>query len=226
MPALKEAFEAKHPGISLEITQIPEDQYVTKIDTALAANDPPDIGFIYGGQQRWMKAAKFLPLDELFNASNIDVDNYNQNVMSLYRQYEAKYYCVGSYTGAVVLLYNKDMFDAAGVEYPSATEPMTVDQYAALAARLSKPNDDIAQRVWGGAAGTTYWYMDWATHFSADGKQADGYLNDDTTIHTYDVLANYGCERRCARHRRHANARRGGSAGAAESRPWRSPTTW
>ncbi len=89
----------------------------------------------------------------------------------------------------MVLLYNKDLFDAAGVEYPSATEPMTVDQYAALAARLSKPNDDIAQRVWGGAAGTTYWYMDWATHFSGDGKQAEGSINDATTIHTYDVLA-------------------------------------
>jgi multiple sugar transport system substrate-binding protein len=189
LPKLKETFEAKYPNISLEFTTIPEDQYVTKIDTALAANDPPDIGFVYGGQQRWLKAGKYLPLDEMFKDNNIKVEDFNQNAMSLYCLYEGKYYCVGSYTGAVVLIYNKDMFDAAGLKYPSATEPMTIDQYAALAAQLSKKSDDINQRVWGGSAGSTYWYMDWTTHFSADGKQAVGYINDEATVHTYDVLA-------------------------------------
>jgi len=32
--------------------------------------------------------------------------------------YGGKLYCLGSFTGAVVLLYNKDMFDAAGLNYP------------------------------------------------------------------------------------------------------------
>ncbi len=189
LPRLKEAFEAKYPNIALEITEIPEDQYVTKIDTALAANEPPDIGFVYGGQQRWLKASKFLPLDELFKEKGIKPENYNQNAMSLYCAYEGKNYCVGSYTGAVLLFYNKDMFDAAGISYPSASEPMTVEQYADLAKRLSKPNDDIAQRVWGGSAGNTWWYMDWTTHFSADGRKVVGFANDAPTTRTYELMA-------------------------------------
>ena len=35
-PALQEAFQAAHPNITLEVTLIPEDQYVVKLDTALA----------------------------------------------------------------------------------------------------------------------------------------------------------------------------------------------
>ena len=40
LPKIKEGFEAAHPGTKLEITLLPEDQYVTKIDTALAAGAP------------------------------------------------------------------------------------------------------------------------------------------------------------------------------------------
>jgi multiple sugar transport system substrate-binding protein len=189
LPALIESFQAKYPNITLEITEIPEDQYVTKIDTALAANDPPDIGFVYGGQQRWLKAGKFLPVDDMMAENNIRPENYNANAMSLYCLYESKHYCVGSYTGAVLLFYNKDLFDAAGIPYPSATEPMTVEEYYDLAKRLSQPSDDVAQRVWGGSSGETWWYMDWTTHFSADGRQADGFVNDPPTVRTYELMA-------------------------------------
>jgi multiple sugar transport system substrate-binding protein len=189
LPALKEEFEKQNPNIVLEITEIPEDQYVTKIDTALAANDPPDIGFVYGGQQRWLKAGKFLPIDEMLAENNIQPADFNQNAMSLYCSYEGKYYCIGSYTGAVLLFYNKDMFDAAGIPYPSATEPMTIEEYADLARRLSVNSDDINQRVWGGSSGTNWWYADWANIYSEDGRTVEGYLNDEPTVRTYQLLA-------------------------------------
>ena len=38
LPRLEEEFEALNPDIDLQITEIPEGDYVTKIDTALAAN--------------------------------------------------------------------------------------------------------------------------------------------------------------------------------------------
>ena len=50
----QETFETAHPDISIEVTDIPEDQYVTKIDTALAAGETPDIAFVY--ERRWLKA--------------------------------------------------------------------------------------------------------------------------------------------------------------------------
>jgi multiple sugar transport system substrate-binding protein len=188
LPALQEAFATKFPNIALEITQIPEDQYVTKIDTALAADDPPDIGYIY--ERRWIKADKFLPLDDMIADKGINLKTFNQGIMQDICAYEGKIYCVGSYTGAVVLFYNKEMFDAAGVPYPSTTQAMTLDEYAATAAKLAKPNEDIQQRIWGTATGgAPYWWMDQRTEFSEDGRKTDGFVNDDETAHTYAVLA-------------------------------------
>ena len=137
LPALEEAFEAAHPNINVEITLIPEDQYVVKIDTALAAGSPPDIGYLY--DRRWVKLGKILPLDETIATHEIDLADLNQAIIGGTCMIDGQVYCLGSYTGAVALLYNKAMFDAAGLAYPSATEPMTVDEYAELAAQLSPP---------------------------------------------------------------------------------------
>jgi multiple sugar transport system substrate-binding protein len=187
LPKLKETFEAQNPNVTIEITDIPEDQYVTKIDTALAANEPPDIAYIY--ERRWLKAGKFLPIDDMIASNGLKLEDFNQGALATNCQYEGKMYCLGSYTGSVLLYYNKDLFDAAGATYPSSTQPMTIDEYAALADRLTKNRDDIATKVWGGAADVPFWWMDWRTNFSEDGRKADGFANDEATVHTYEVLA-------------------------------------
>ncbi len=186
LPVVKEEFEAKNPNIVLEITEIPEDTYVTKIDTAIAANQTPDIGFVY--ERRWLKANKFLALDDTFAAKEIDLEDFNPAAMSACN-YEGKVYCVGTYTGAIVLAYNKDMFDAAGLPYPSATEAMTFDEYAELAAKLSKPDPDINKRVWGASnTGAPNWYIDGRAMFSEDGKTTTGIVNSPEFVHVMEVL--------------------------------------
>jgi multiple sugar transport system substrate-binding protein len=185
LPALESAFEDAHPNIDLKITEIPEDNYSTKIDTALAANSPPDIGFIT--EPRWIKAGRMLPLDDVIAAEGIDVSHLNQNAFAGCI-YEEQIYCLGSYSAATMLFYNKELFDAAGLPYPSATESLTIDEYASLAEQLTQPSDDLATRVWGGEASTPYWWMDTRTHFSDDGRTTVGYVNDASTVHMYDVL--------------------------------------
>jgi multiple sugar transport system substrate-binding protein len=185
-PTLKERFEAEHPNITLEITEIPEDNYATKVDTALAAGRPPDLGLTY--EQRWFKAGAVLTLDDVIASKGIDLSTFNQNAMSGCR-YEDHIYCLGSYTGAVLLFYNKEVFDAAGVPYPSATEPMTIDEFGAVAAQVSQPNEDLSKRVWGTIGEAPFWWSDPITHFSDDGRSTQGYMNDAPTVHLYDVMS-------------------------------------
>jgi multiple sugar transport system substrate-binding protein len=185
LPALKKAFEREHPNITLKITDIPEDSYVTKMDTALAANSPPDIGWVY--EQRWLKAGRVLPLDDVIESNEIDLSVLNQNALAGCK-FEGSIYCLGSYTGAVMLFYNKDLFDEAGLPYPSATEPMSVDEYADLAAKLTQPNEDLSKHVFGATANPPFWWVDTRTHFSEDGRSIQGFVNDSSTIHMYDVL--------------------------------------
>lgn len=185
LPALKEAFETEHPNITLKITDIPEDNYVTKMDTALAADSPPDIGWVY--EPRWMKAGRVLPLDDVIASNHIDMSVLNQNALSGCI-YEGTTYCLGSYTGAVMLFYNKDLFDKAGLPYPSATMPMSIDEYASVAEQLTQPNEDLSKHVFGGSADPPFWWADTGTHFSEDGRTIDGPVNDAPTVHMYDVL--------------------------------------
>jgi multiple sugar transport system substrate-binding protein len=185
-PTLKERFEAEHPNVTIEVTEIPEDNYPTKVDTALAAGRPPDLGLVY--EQRWFKAGAVLPLDDVIASKGIDLSTFNQNAMSGCG-FEDSVYCVGSYVGAVLLFYNKDLFDAAGVPYPSSTEPMTIDEFAAVAAQLSQPSDDLSKRVWGTIGEAPFWWADPTTHFSDDGRTTEGYMNDAPTVHLYDVMS-------------------------------------
>ena len=186
LPALKAEFEAANPGVTVEMTEIPEDGYVTKVDTAILAGQPPDLGFIY--EPRWMKAGSVLQLDDVIAAAGIDTSTFNQAAFSEC-QLDGQTFCLGSLGGSVMLIYNKDLFDAAGVPYPSASEPMTIDEYAALARRLAKPSDDPAKNVFGGTAEVPFWWTQRNTTFSEDGKAIAGVVNDEPTIHMYDVLA-------------------------------------
>lgn len=185
-PTLKERFEAEHPNITLDITEIPEDNYTTKVDTALAAGRTPDLGLTY--EQRWFKAGAVLPLDDVIESQGIDLSTFNQNAMSGCR-YEDQVYCLGSYTGAVLLFYNKEVFDVAGVAYPSSTEPMTIDAFAAVAAQVSQPNEDLSKRVWGTIGEAPFWWSDPITHFSEDGHTTQGFMNDAPTVHLYEVMS-------------------------------------
>ncbi len=187
MPTLIEAFQAEHPNINVQITSIPEDEYATKIDTAILAAQPPDLGYIY--ERRMIAGGYFLPLDEAIAAQGINIDDYNIGALSQSCLVNGQVYCIGTYTGAVLLFYNKDLFDAAGLAYPSPTEPMTMDEFADAALKLTVFSDNFEERVWGSDVGRTQYWTDLRNFFSEDGRTAVGYVNDEATIHAHQVLA-------------------------------------
>jgi ABC-type glycerol-3-phosphate transport system substrate-binding protein len=66
---------------------------------------------------------------------------------------------------------------------------MTVDEYAALAKELTVENEDPAKKVWGGEAGPTYWWIDRANLTAPDGRTVVGALDDEATIHSWEVAS-------------------------------------
>jgi multiple sugar transport system substrate-binding protein len=186
-PELIKEFEAENPGIKVQMTEIPEGDYVTKIDTALLAGEGPDIAFVYVA--RWLKAGKFLSLDSAIEEYNISFTEFNRGAITRDCVFEGKVYCFGTYTGAILMLYNKDIFDAAGVAYPSSNIPWSMQEYFDATLALTTHSDTIEGRVWGGDALPYTWWMDWRTHISDDGRTIDGYVNDDATITAYQLMA-------------------------------------
>lgn len=186
-PMLIEAFETENPNINVELTEIPEGDYVTKIDTAMLAGEGPDIAFVY--VPRWLKAGKFIALDEAIKTYNVPFEDFNKGAITRDCVFEGKVYCLGTYTGAIIMVYNKDVFDKFGVPYPSSSEPMGMKEYYEMTLKLTQQSDKLEERIWGGDAQPHLWWMDWRTHISPDGKKIEGYANDEATVQAYQYMA-------------------------------------
>ena len=186
LPSVVEAFEAAHPNIKVQITDVPEGEYVTKLDTAFLAGQPPDIAFPY--VIRWIRAGLVAPIDEVLESAGVNIEDYNAGAVSRNCALDGRVYCLGTFTAGYNIFYNKDVFDAAGVEHLSSTEPITIDEYADLVAQLSVYSDDMSERVWGGTLPMPWW-MDAANYFSEDGRSVIGHVNDEATAHFYQLVA-------------------------------------
>jgi multiple sugar transport system substrate-binding protein len=188
--ALIDAFEAKYPNITVNFTPYPESGYATKVDTAIAAGKMPDVGWV-GASTDWFKEGLVLPLDDVVKEQNIDLSSYNPSIVGdpdhvngeFGCSFEGKLVCLGSYLGSVGVFYNKDMFDAAGIPYPAAWPPMTMEEFVHLGCQLT----DEANGVYGVAYGNPVEVLPWETEFSTDGHTA--IANNPTAVSTYDVMA-------------------------------------
>jgi multiple sugar transport system substrate-binding protein len=190
--ALEKGFEAEYPNVDLVITNIPEEGYSTKVQTALAADEPPDLGFVW--DRAFIEAGQVLPLDDLVSERGLDLSTYNPAIVAAEGSggnaefacsFEGHLYCLGSYTGMVVMFVNKAMFEAAGMQPPAPWPPMTVDQFAEAACALSDPQE----QTWGAAFGEAMSWLPWEMVVSPDGRTAAGVVNGPTSVHTHEVLA-------------------------------------
>jgi multiple sugar transport system substrate-binding protein len=187
LETLEQDFETANPNIDLNITAYPEDNYGVKLDTAIAAGKAPDLVLVFGPDQ--MRAGLLLPLDDVVTENNIDLSSYVPAIVKEGDEFSCEWgghlYCLGSYAGSVQMLYNKDMFDAAGIPYPAPWPPMTPEQFVDTACQLT----DTANGVWGGAASDPLAYIPFDMLFSSDGHTATGYVNGPDFVHQFEVLA-------------------------------------
>jgi ABC-type glycerol-3-phosphate transport system substrate-binding protein len=185
LSTLEDDFESKYPKVDLKVTSYPEDNYDVKLQTAIAAGKTPDLVLVFGPEQ--MKAGLLLPLDDVVKDNNIDLTHYVQSIVKPGDEFscafEGHLYCIGSYAGSVQMLYNKDLFDAAGIPYPKPWPPMTPEQFVDTACKLT----DKDKGVWGGAASDPLAYLPWEMFFSKDGRTAT--FNSPDVVHQFEVLA-------------------------------------
>lgn len=134
---LQAEFEAAHPGVRLQIEQIPGDgQFAPKVLMMHVTGSAPDViqldasaaaVFIDNGVVRDLSA--FIAGDATFRLAD-----YFPTVIDVYRRAEAVYAVPLDFTPMVVY-YNKRLFDEAGVAYPR--EGWTWDDFRALSRRLT-----------------------------------------------------------------------------------------
>lgn len=124
---LIDAYQAKNPNVKIEYTDLGSTDYSTVLQTQLAGGaDDLDIITIKDvpGYTNLIGANLLLPLDDYIAAQGIDTAAYGGLVEEL--QLNGKVYTLPFRSDFWVLYYNKDLFDNAGVAYP--TNDMTLAQ--------------------------------------------------------------------------------------------------
>ena len=135
--AQKEAFEASHPGVTIEYVDVASQDYAVKTTTMLEGGDTSDVFMIkeIDNLINWQAQGFAAPLDTTgYDMSGFVGTEVNYAV-------DGVQYAIPFRSDFWVLFYNKDLFDAAGVELP--TNDMTWDQYAELAKKMTDKDKGI-----------------------------------------------------------------------------------
>ena len=144
-PEMISAFEDAHPDIQLDVQSYPGDGYSEKITTMITGGEAPDVMLLFETDAiRLASAGQIVSLDEYLQDGDLSSDDFIPAVADLAEKMGGTYGLPWSYA-TQVLFYNKDLFDAAGLDYPS--DDWTWDDYrqAANAATSGTGND----KIWG-----------------------------------------------------------------------------
>lgn len=129
-------FEANNPNIKVE-TQWIESDYLTKVQTQIAGGTTADVYLI--------SSADLPGFADNFDVLTADSSKYlSENVLDALKiggELKARPFIVKP----KVMAINKDLFKKYGVDIPSLTEPMTMEEFSDALAKLTDPAKDPKQ---------------------------------------------------------------------------------
>jgi len=114
------AFEAKFPNISISLQAIPWGDYWTKLQTGVAGGSTHDVFWmvpvyfpVYAAQ------GALADIQPITGDGGVDLSSYPQSLVDIYTTEGTSYGVVRDFD-TIGLYYNRDLFDAAQMEYPTA----------------------------------------------------------------------------------------------------------
>ena len=135
--ATNQAFQAKHPGVTVNVEYQAWPDHLTKLDASLAAGNAPDVVELGNTE-----TAKYIASDALMDLSGVKktFDNSSSWVPGLAKSciLAGKTYCVPYYAGARAMIYRKDLFSSVGLK----TAPKTLDAFIAAGQKLMAKNSN------------------------------------------------------------------------------------
>lgn len=148
----------EYPDITVNLSLITDD-YDTKLQTQFSGGNPPDIMQIAEAVNVYSSKGQIEDLTPYFDKDEVDlVKTFGQGAVDTYST-DGKLWAAPDRSGAAVVYYNKDMFDAAGVKYPDASWDWN-DLREAAKKLTVKENGEVVQ--WAYGAGDWWpWYMAW-----------------------------------------------------------------
>jgi multiple sugar transport system substrate-binding protein len=137
-------YQEAHPNITIEKIYNTWADHNAIVLTWAAAGTLPDFLYVHGSRTfPWAKQGILMSLDDYIAADTaFNVEGVFPEALRLYK-IDGVQYAIPYDHGPILLGYNKDLFDAAGMDYP--TEEWTIEDFATAAKALSIPGQQ-----WGG----------------------------------------------------------------------------
>lgn len=113
-------FQEKYPNIKVNLIIVPYNQMDQKLLTMVAAGEPPDVFSQWGvsGFGDYYTRGLLLDLTPYINRDKYNLGAFIPRVVNIYKR-SGKYYSVPQVTNyGILVYYNKDLFDKAGLPYP------------------------------------------------------------------------------------------------------------
>ena len=167
------AFESEYPNIKVEVETIGYSDYFTQMQTRVAGGTAPDCY-----ELNIENFAAYANKGLLAEISGVDVSGLNETALGAFNVGGKQYGLPESFSN-VVLIYNKDLFDQAGVAYP--TDDWTQNDLQAAAEKIRALGDDI-YGIW---QPITY-----NEFFKVAKQYGGGLLNEDKTVFTINSPEN------------------------------------
>lgn len=180
-------FEKENPGIDVRVEGIPG-EYVHKMLLNFVAGTQPDVMIVDASS-----AAVFVDNGLLSDLSSyikndpeFDLNDYYPNVVQICQRGDKVYAVPGDFT-PMVLYYNKDLFDAAGVAYPDAS--WDFGRFLEVAQKLTIPGKQHGFSFANWMPGWIMWlWNNGGDVLSPDGKRSAGVFDSDANVETIGFL--------------------------------------
>jgi multiple sugar transport system substrate-binding protein len=131
---------AEETGIKVTVNA-PVDE--PKVIAGLSGNEPPDV-LVLGSADNigsWAREGLVTPLDDFLQTGKVDLEDMADGAEGQCI-YQGQYYCLPWGTDTYALFWNKDLFEAAGLD--PDTPPQTMEELAEFAKQLTIVDDSGA----------------------------------------------------------------------------------
>lgn len=130
-----DTFNDANPDLHVTLNQVPD--YDTALQTAIAGGAPPDVFYIDSFRlPDYVEAGALMPIGDQMD----DPDDFYPNLRQAFT-IDDTFWCPPKDFSTLALQYNKDMFDAAGLDYP--TPDWTWEDLRSAAEQLTDPDSGV-----------------------------------------------------------------------------------
>lgn len=160
------SFEESHPHVKVRLENIPYDQFDQKLTTLISSGKAPDVwnpNQADSGFATYMKMGALKDLTPYIENGAPELKTMDPNLLNIYK-IDGKNYGIPLVSNATYLYYNKDLFDAAGLPYPTTDwddQSWNFDAMLETAQKLSHDVGDARKQVFGFSSALSANAMTW-----------------------------------------------------------------